>query len=204
MIMPLINQTPSTIQQRLCSHEIIYEELSKVFNEVSQVTEKFFSSFLSPLLAWQHTSICCFDNGVTIHICYSIRTNCSICSACLSLPCTASASLYPSSSLWFQSSVPCLITPDAKKHKRFLMNQGDTWPGVISLFFLSSRCEVFIRAYALGQMHLLHSPSLSLKHIMMYLVCLCSFAPFCLIANTFLQTDYDSKYHTIAFFFPHS
>lgn len=71
-----------------------------------------------------------------------------------------------------------------------------------SLFFLSSRCEVFTRAYALGQMHLLHSPSLGLKHIMMHLVCLCSFAPFCLIANTFLQTDYDSKYHTIAFFPP--
>lgn len=99
----------------------------------------------STLSAWQHTSICCFDNGVTIHICFSIRMNYSICSVCLSLPCSRQCFAVLIICLWFQSPTPCFTMEiKNKKIKHSLITPGRAGPDVISHFISGSCCEVFI------------------------------------------------------------
>lgn len=82
-----------------------------IFSKGYQVAQK----FLLAAVDTQHTSICHFDNRVTMYICYSIRTSYSICSVCLSLPRSRQRFTVSIISLWFQSSFPCFIMTDATK-----------------------------------------------------------------------------------------
>lgn len=87
----------------------------------------------------------------------------SICSACLSLSCSHHSFTVSIISLWFQSSFPCFIMPDATKPQSnvsWLIKPCLTWHHHLPV------SKDFICAHSLAQMHLPHIQYRYLRLIM--------------------------------------